>query len=69
MTSMLDRMDAEREIATIRCLVAQQIQAIDRSDRDAPERQAADLLLRRLLHRDEVLMRRILDGAAGVPVR
>ena len=49
--------DAERELATLRCLVAQQLHAIDPQDRGGPDRRAADLLLRRLLRREEDLRR------------
>ena len=58
--------DAEREIANIRCLVAQQIQTIERHGETGPERHAADRLLRQLLRHDENVRRRLLDARPGL---
>ena len=56
--------EAEREIATIRCLLAQQLHTIDAHACGAPERRAADLLVRQLLRREEDLRSVWIDTIA-----
>ena len=61
--------DAEHEIATIRCLVAQQIHALDRPERNGADRRGADAFLRQLLRRDEELRRRLAEKAVDAATR